>query len=145
MLLSLIPSGLKVALIVGVVGAVISGGMYFYIQNQNKKMEALQQSVGTLSSVVETQSASINKMTENFVKMARANEELGTAIGKIDQESGELQRLFSDHNLRKLVVGRPGMIEKRANAKTKLEFEELRQITDPSTYFNDGKKEGTDD
>lgn len=145
MLLSLIPSGLKMTLIVGAIGAVIGGGMYFYIQYQNTKIEALHQSVGSLGVVVETQTATIANMNENFAKMAKANEELGAAISEIDQESGELQRLFSDHNLRKLVVGRPGMIEKRANAKTKLEFQELRDITDSSTYFEDSKKEGTDD
>lgn len=136
---SFIPLGLKTTLIVAAIGAIVAGGLFLYVKWQDNKISSLQKSIGALSSVVETQTATIKVMDENFKIMAEQSKKLGQVLSKIDKDSSKLQELLSRHNLGNLANKKPGLIESRVNKATKKEIKSLRNITDPDSYYKKEK------
>ena len=69
--------------------------------------------------------------------------EVSSKNAMIEQEMNQYMDIFRRHNLNKLAIAKPGMIEKRANEQTKAVFEsiendskELDSLDDPSSDIN---------
>ena len=82
-------------------------------------------------------------MKESYEKQGKALNQLSSRNAQIEQEMNQYMDIFRRHNLNKLAIAKPGMIEKRANDATKAVFEsiendskELDSLDDPSSDIN---------
>tara|TARA_Y100000816_G_C25958639_1_gene500198 strand:- start:281 stop:676 length:396 start_codon:yes stop_codon:yes gene_type:complete len=96
-----------------------------------------------LEAAIEQQEEAIAVMKESYEKQGKALNQLSSKNAMIEQEMNQYMDIFRRHNLNKLAIAKPGMIEKRANEQTKAVFEsiendskELDSLDDPSSDIN---------
>ena len=96
-----------------------------------------------LEAAIEQQEEAIAVMKESYEKQGKALNQLSSKNAMIEQEMNQYMDIFRRHNLNKLAIAKPGMIEKRANEQTKAVFEsiendskELVSLDDPSSDIN---------
>ena len=112
----------------------------FYLYNQNT---VLKNNNAKLEAAIEQQEEAIAVMKESYEKQGKALNQLSSKNAMIEQEMNQYMDIFRRHNLNKLAIAKPGMIEKRANDATKAVFEsiendskELDSLDDPSSDIN---------
>ena len=96
-----------------------------------------------LEAAIEQQEEAIAVMKGSYEKQGKALNQLSSRNAQIEQEMNQYMDIFRRHNLNKLAIAKPGMIEKRANDATKAVFEsiendskELDSLDDPSSDIN---------
>ena len=96
-----------------------------------------------LEAAIEQQEEAIAVMKESYEKQGKALNQLSSKNAMIEQEMNQYMDIFRRHNLNKLAIAKPGMIEKRANEQTKAVFEsiendskELDSLDNPSSDIN---------
>ncbi len=111
---------------------------WLYSENQVLTMNNIQ-----LESAVKQQEEAISAIKENYEKQGKALNQLTSRNAQIEAEMNGYLDIFRRHNLNKLAIAKPGMIETRANDQTKAVFEsiendskELDSLDDPSTDIN---------
>tara|TARA_B100000029_G_scaffold470720_1_gene509767 strand:+ start:1332 stop:1727 length:396 start_codon:yes stop_codon:yes gene_type:complete len=111
---------------------------WLYSENQVLTMNNIQ-----LESAVKQQEEAIAAIKENYEKQGKALNQLTSRNAQIEAEMNGYLDIFRRHNLNKLAIAKPGMIETRANDQTKAVFEsiendskELDSLDDPSTDIN---------
>lgn len=129
---------LKLIMIFAVVSAL--GGGYMYHQTTVAKYEAtvskleannrtLKENQVQLETAVKTAQESLRAAEENAKKSEAAMSALTAKNNQLQKEKDNAMKIFKDHNLTRLARAKPGMIEKRANAKTESVFRELENDT----------------
>ena len=76
-----------------------------------EKQVQMEQAVKTLQQALAAAEANAKKSEEAMSNLTARNNQL-------QREKDNAMKIFKDHNLTRLARARPGMIEKRANAKT---------------------------
>ena len=111
---------------------------WLYSENQTLSMNNMQ-----LEIAVAEQEEAIKVIKESYENQGKALNQLASKNALIEQEMNQYMDIFRRHNLNKLAIARPGMIETRANDQTKAVFEsiendskELDTLDDPSTDIN---------
>ncbi len=111
---------------------------WLYSENQVLTMNNIQ-----LESAVKQQEEAIAAIKENYEKQGKALNQLTSRNAQIEAEMNGYLDIFRRHNLNKLAIAKPGMIETRANDQTKAVFEsiendskELDSLDDPSADIN---------
>ena len=96
-----------------------------------------------LEGSIAQQEDAMKVMKESYEKQGKALNQLSSRNAQIEQEMNQYMDIFRRHNLNKLAIAKPGMIEKRANDATKAVFEsiendskELDSLDDPSSDIN---------
>ena len=96
-----------------------------------------------LEGAIAQQEEAMKVMKESYEKQGKALNQLSSRNAQIEQEMNQYMDIFRRHNLNKLAIAKPGMIEKRANDATKAVFEsiendskELDSLDDPSSDIN---------
>ena len=114
------------------------GSYFLYNQYEAVKAENV-----ALTFAVEEQKKTIEVIKENFEKQGKALNNLTARNAEIEGEMTRYLDIFRRHNLNKLAIAKPGMIETRANDQTKAVFEsiendskELDSLDDPSADIN---------
>ena len=120
--------------------AVVLGVLAFFLYNENI---TLKENNAKLEIAITQQEEAIKVMKESYEKQGKALNQMASKNAQIEQEMNSYLDVFRRHNLNKLAIARPGMIETRANEQTKAVFEsiendskELDSLDDPSTDIN---------
>lgn len=100
----------------------------WYLYNDN---QTLKENNFKLESAVEEQKAVTAAIKESFEKQGAALSNMQRANAQIEAEKDRYLDIFNRHNLNKLALLKPGLIETRINNGTKAVFEEIE---------NDSKK-----
>ena len=121
-----------IILILGIVGAIGFGAKYYYDTTQNK-IAVLQDSNAKLELVAETNQATINKLQEDNAKINKLSKELQMDLAEATKYKDELIEKLQKHDLTRLSLKKPGLIEKRINNGTKELFESFESLTGNTT------------
>jgi len=125
-------------LLIGVVIVLGLGGFWLYNENIT-----LKENNAKLEIAIVQQEEAIAVIKESYEKQGAALNQMASKNAQIEQEMNGYLDIFRRHNLNKLAIAKPGMIETRANDATKAVFEsiendskELDSLDDPSTDIN---------
>mgnify|MGYP001369893279 FL=1 len=121
-----------ILLIIGIVGAIGFGAKYYYDTTQNK-IAVLQDSNAKLELVAETNQNTINRLQEDNAKINQLSSELQKDLAEATKYKDELINKLQKHDLTRLSLKRPGLIEKRINNGTKKLFESFESLTGNTT------------
>ncbi len=119
----------KTYIIIAVVGSmVVTVGLLYYRDTQ-KRISALQQNNAKLEVAIQSKETALNEMTANFEKQSRLNKELSGKLEDAEKDQDDLRSKLQKHDLTRLSIGKPGMMEKRINDDTKKLFSDFESIT----------------
>ena len=125
-------------LFVGIILALSLGGYFLYQQNESLKIENLAFQVRD-----QEQQDTIKAQQESFAKQSKALNNLTSRNAEIEGEMTRYLDIFKRHNLNKLAIAKPGLIEKRVNDGTAKIFitiendsKSLDNLDDTSTTNN---------
>ena len=121
--------------LIGIILVMGLGSYFLYNQYEAVKAENV-----ALTFAVEEQKKTIEVIKENFERQGKALNNLTARNAEIEGEMTRYLDIFKRHNLNKLAIAKPGLIEKRVNDGTKQIFitiendsKQLDNLDDPST------------
>ena len=111
-------------LFIGIILVLGLGSWYLWNENQVLTANNIQ-----LETAVATQEEAINSLQNDF---ALQTEQLGVLQKKSQEAQREMNRyldIFKRHNLTKLAIAKPGLLEPRINNGTKNVFDSIEEIS----------------
>ena len=124
--------------LMGIILVMGIGSYFLYNQYETVKAENV-----ALTFAVEEQKKTIEVIKENFERQGKALNNLTARNAEIEGEMTRYLDIFKRHNLNKLAIAKPGLIEKRVNDGTKQIFitiendsKSLDNLDDTSTTDN---------
>ena len=114
--------------VVGLVGGVVYGGYYYYKDTQSR-IQTLTENNSKLEVATQAQEQTINTLIEHREKFEELNKELQTKLDKANQYRDTLIDKLRKHDLAKLSLKKPGLVEKKINNGTKKLFRSLENLT----------------
>ena len=121
--------------LIGIILVMGIGSYFLYNQYEAVKAENV-----ALTFAVEEQKKTIEVIKENFERQGKALNNLTARNAEIEGEMTRYLDIFKRHNLNKLAIAKPGLIEKRVNDGTKQIFitiendsKQLDNLDDTST------------
>ena len=108
--------------LMGIIFVMGIGSYFLYNQYEAVKAENM-----ALTFAVEEQKKTIEVIKENFEKQGKALNNLTARNAEIEGEMTRYLDIFKRHNLNKLAIAKPGLIEKRVNDGTKKVFETIEE------------------
>ena len=114
--------------VVGLVGGVVYGGYYYYKDTQSR-IQTLTENNAKVMAAKEAQDNTINALIEDREKFDELNKELQTKLDKANDYKNTLIDKLRKHDLAKLSMKKPGLVEKRINNGTKKLFRSLESLT----------------
>tara|TARA_Y100000114_G_C11540578_1_gene222415 strand:+ start:125 stop:520 length:396 start_codon:yes stop_codon:yes gene_type:complete len=125
-------------MLIGLVMILGLGCYFLYNSNQTLTENNIK-----LESAIAQQEEAMAIMKESYEKQGKALNQLSSRNAQIEQEMNGYLDIFRRHNLNKLAIAKPGLIETRANEATQKVFEsiendskELDSLDDPSGDIN---------
>ena len=115
-------------LVLGLVGGVIYGGLYYYKDTQ-ARIAILTENSAKLEQAANTQKQTIDTLVEDATKYRELNKELNTKLEAANDYKNTLIDKLRKHDLAKLSLKKPGLVEKRINNGTKKLFKSLEELT----------------
>ena len=119
----------KTYIIIAVVGSMVTTVGLLYYRDTQKRISTLQQNNAKLEVAVQSKETALNEMTANFEKQTRLNKELSGKLEDAEKDQDDLRSKLQKHDLTRLSIGKPGMMEKRINDDTKKLFSDFESIT----------------
>jgi hypothetical protein len=107
-------------LFIGIILVLGLGSWYLWNENQTLAANNVK-----LEFAVEEQKAAFNAMKESYEKQGVSLQNLQRANARIEAEKDQYLEIFRKHNLDKLALVKPGLIETRVNNGTKAVFEDI--------------------
>ena len=124
--------------LMGIILVMGIGSYFLYNQYESVKAENV-----ALTFAVEEQKKTIEVIKENFERQGKALNNLTARNAEIEGEMTRYLDIFKRHNLNKLAIAKPGLIEKRVNDGTAKIFitiendsKALDNLDDASTIDN---------
>ena len=124
--------------LIGIILVMGIGSYFLYNQYEAVKAENV-----ALTFAVEEQKKTIEVIKENFERQGKALNNLTARNAEIEGEMTRYLDIFRRHNLNKLAIAKPGLIEKRVNDGTAKIFitiendsKQLDNLDDTSTTDN---------
>ena len=99
--------------LMGIILVMGIGSYFLYNQYESVKAENI-----ALTFAVEEQKKTIEVIKENFERQGKALNNLTARNAEIEGEMTRYLDIFKRHNLNKLAIAKPGLIEKRVNDGT---------------------------
>ena len=81
--------------------------------------------------------ANLEQIKGNFEQMQKANSELTKKARDADKQIKDLADKYAGHDMDRLTLGKPGLIEKIINKGTTGVFKDIENLTDPEQYEED--------
>jgi capsular polysaccharide biosynthesis protein len=114
--------------VVGLVGGAVYGGFYYYKDTQ-ARIQILIENTAKLETAKQLQDLTITAMIEDREKFAELNKELQTNLSKANVYKDVLIGKLRKHNLAKLSLRKPRLVEKKINNGTRKLFRSLEKIS----------------
>jgi len=114
--------------VIGLVGGVCYGGYYYYKDTQ-ERMGILTENNAKMMVAKQAQDNTINALIADREKFESLNKELQTKLEQANDYKNKLIGKLRKHNLQKLSMQKPGLVEKKINNGTKRLFESLEKLT----------------
>ena len=115
-------------IVVGLVGGVVYGGYYYYKDTQSR-IQTLTENNAKIMAAKAAQDNTINTLIADREKFDELNKELQTKLDKANDYKNTLIDKLRKHDLAKLSMKKPGLVEKRINNGTKKLFRSLESLT----------------
>ena len=115
-------------LVLGLIGGV-GYGAYYYYKDTQARIAILTENSAKLEQATNTQKQTIDTLVEDAEKYRELNKELNTKLEAANKYKNTLIDKLRKHDLAKLSLQKPGMVEKRINNGTKRLFESLEKLT----------------
>ena len=115
-------------IVLGLVGGVVYGGFYYYKDTQ-ARIAILTENSAKLEQATNTQKQTIDTLVEDAEKYRELNKELNTKLEAANEYKNKLIGKLRKHDLAKLSMQKPGLVEKKINNGTKKLFESLEKLT----------------
>jgi hypothetical protein len=112
----------------------VLGASSWYLYNDN---QTLKENNFKLEGAVAEQKAATAAIKESFEKQGAALSNMQRANAQIEAEKDRYLDIFKRHNLNKLALLKPGLIETRINNGTKAVFEEIENDSKKLDALND--------
>jgi len=119
-------------ILIGILVTVSFAGYILY--NKNQELISLNTALELRDA---EQKATINAIKNNLEKTGKELSGLQVRNQQYEVEMAEYMDIFRRHNLSKLASAKPGMIEKRANNKTKEAFDAIENDSARISALND--------
>jgi hypothetical protein len=114
--------------VVGIVGAVLFGAWYEY-RDMQQRIATLRENNAKLETVAKANAEALEEVTAFANQMEASNLELQANLQKAEAYKDDLLSKFQKHNLTKLSLRKPGLIEGRINSATKKVFDDIESLT----------------
>ena len=105
------------------------GGAYMYFKHTQERIETLNREISEASFANNVSRKTIEQLEENTKKQRKVIERLQEEMKKSEVDNDRLKKLLRNHDLTKLSIKKPGLIEKRINDATKKIFTDISDIT----------------
>tara|TARA_B100001079_G_scaffold79388_1_gene68163 strand:+ start:158 stop:562 length:405 start_codon:yes stop_codon:yes gene_type:complete len=125
--------------VLGLVGGVVYGGFYYYKDTQ-ARIAILTENSAKLEQATNTQKQTIDTLVEDAEKYRELNKELNTKLEAANEYKNKLIGKLRKHDLAKLSLQKPGLVEKKINNGTKKLFESLEKLTSVAPDSNTSPK-----
>lgn len=112
----------------GVLGGVFYGG-YSYYKDTQARISQLTANNATLKAANQTNEATISELRENVELQAALTQDLQKNLQKAEKYQDKLISQLRKHDLTKLSLKKPGLIETRINDGTKKLFDSIESDT----------------
>ena len=110
--------------VVGLVGGAVAGAYYYYTDSQ-ARIQALIENTAKLEIAKQIQDDTISTLVEDQKKFAKLNADLRANLDKANEYKDVLISKLRKHNLSKLSLKKPLLVEKKINAGTAKLFRSL--------------------
>lgn len=107
----------------------IAGGGYFYYVDTQSTIRQLEANNAQLKITVEDNMRTIDTMVEDAAKTAELQLKLEADLARSEESRNRLIEVFGNHDLTRLALKKPGLIEKRINNGTKKAFDGIETIS----------------
>jgi hypothetical protein len=124
---------------IGIILVLGLGGYWLYTENQILKQDNVK-----LEAAVEEQKETIKVIQENFEKQGKALNNLQVKNQQIEAEKDRYLDIFRRHDLNKLAIAKPGLIEIKANKQTKEVFDTIENDSKKLDELDDPKSSSSD-
>ena len=114
--------------VVGLVGGIVYGGYYYYKDTQSR-IQTLTENNAKLETAKAIQDQTIDTLIADREKFDKLHKELQVKLEKANDYKNTLIDKLRKHDLAKLSMKKPGMMEKRINNGTKKLFRSLESLT----------------
>ena len=115
-------------IVLGLLGGVGYGAYYYYTDTQ-ARIAILTENSAKLEQAASTQKQTIDVLIADAAKFNELNKELNTKLEAANDYKNTLIDKLRKHNLAKLSLKKPGLVEKKINAGTKKLFESFEEIS----------------
>ena len=115
-------------IVVGLIGGVVYGA-YAYYNDTQQRIKTLQENNAKLETVAKTNELTINSLQQSQEQFAELNNELQIKLNEAESYGDNLRKKLHKHNLTRLSIKKPGLIEKRINDGTNKLFDSIESIT----------------
>ena len=117
--------------VVGLVGGVVYGGYYYYKDTQSR-IQTLTENNAKVMAAKAAQDQTINTLIADREKFDKLNKELHVKLEKANEYKDTLINKLRKHDLAKLSMQKPGLVEKKINRGTENLFRSLENLTGAS-------------
>ena len=117
--------------VIGIIGSAV-GGAYFYYQDTQERIATLQENNAKLEIVAKNTQATLDSFQKDYERVSSLNSELQENLKNAENYKDQLINQLQDHDLTRLSLKKPGLIETRINNGTRKVFEDIESITRPS-------------
>ena len=114
------------------------GCWWLYSENQTLTMNNMQ-----LNVAITQQEEAMDAMRESYEKQGESLNQMMSKNAQIEAEKNRYMDIFKRHDLNKLAIAKPGLLESKVNKGTKNVFDtiekdsrELDSLDDPSSDIN---------
>ena len=114
--------------VVGLVGGVVYAGYYYYKDTQSR-IQTLTENNAKLETAKAIQDQTIETLIADREKFDKLNKELQVKVEKANDYKNTLIDKLRKHDLSKLSLKKPGLVEKKINNGTKKLFRSLESLT----------------
>ena len=122
-------------LVLGLVGGVIYGGLYYYKDTQ-ARIAVLTENSAKLEQATNTQKQTIDTLVEDAEKYRELNKDLNIKLEAANEYKNKLIGKLRKHDLAKLSMQKPGLVEKKINNGTKRLFKSFEELTSVAPVGN---------
>jgi|TARA_R110001606_G_scaffold10373_1_gene44364 uncharacterized protein YPO0396 len=114
--------------VLGLVGGSVYGAYYYYKDSQ-QRIQTLTENSAKLETAKKLQDDTINAMIEDRERFSALTKELQTNLDKANVYKDVLIGKLRKHDLAKLSLRKPGLVEKKINNGTKKLFRSLEVMS----------------